>query len=314
MSACQSLATAADTSIPSLDSIQPGLNQTTTASTPTNPVGYPAGNQSTPQAQASKSAPYPAPTSDASSVPTFQQPATPSSPATATSSPENNQSIQYFQLQCTQVGGIFQCSDNQLGLRFKYPSRWGQIKAELVNGTCGGFYYGYLFESRNPEVQAGGASKDYCKPIGGDLFSLFKGFNPGNGCREFQRAQDCQQANNRVVVASLYPTYQAICEPGPGSITTPTMVVGISIPGNHPAAGLVFAIDFLSTNAKEQLFAPFGGAAMDLRKCQDPNTEPTFTRLVRDISLKVKQGVLDDETTGRVKEIKAFADSISFAP
>lgn len=199
-------------------------------------------------------------------------------------------------------------------MKFAYPSRWGQIKAELVNGTCGGFYYGYLFEPPNPEVQAGGVSKDFCKQMGGDLFSLFKGYDPGHGCNEFPGAQYCQQVHDRVVVASLYPTFQAICEPGPGAMTTPTMAVGISIPGNHPSAGLVLAIDFLSTEGKEQLLAPFGGVAMDLGKCQDPDTEQAYTKLVKDISLKVKQSGLDDETTRRVKEIQDFAGSITFAP
>lgn len=311
MTACQRQATATDAS----PSVQPGLNPTTT-SMPTNLAGYPASNQSAPQIQASTSAPYPAPTSGASPAPTIQQPTPPPSIATATASPESTQSIQYFPLQCTQSGDLFQCADDQLHMKFAYPSRWGQIKAELVNGTCGGSYYGYLFEPPNTEVQAGGVSKDYCKQMEGSLFSFFKGYDPGHGCNEFEfpGAQDCQQVSDRVVVASLYPTYLAICEPGPGLMTTPTMAVGISIPENHPISGMVFAIDFLSTKGKEQLFAPFGGVEMDLGKCRDPNTEPTYTKLVRDTSLKVKQGVFDVETARRVKEIQDFAGSITFAP
>lgn len=310
LTACQRQAIATETSSP----LQPGLNPTPTVSMPTNPAGYPAGNQSTLQIRGSKSAPYPVPTFGASPAPTIQQLNPRLSPITSTTSPQSAQSIQYFPLQCTQTDDFVHCSDDQVDMKFTYPSRWGKIKAELVNGTCGGFYYGYLFEPPNTEVQAGGVSKDFCKQMGGDSFSLFKGYDPGYGCNEFPGAQACQQVNERVVVASLYPTYQAICEPGPGSMTVPIMAVGISIPGNHPASGVVFAIDFLSTKGKEQLFAPFGGVVMDLEKCQDPNTEPTYTQLMKEISLKVKQDAIDDETTHSVKEIHDFADSITFAP
>jgi hypothetical protein len=307
MTACQRSATVTNASLP----VQPGLNPTT-MSMPTNLTGYPAGNQSTLQNQASTNAPYLAPTSGP--APTIQQPTPPPSTATATASPENTQSIQYIPLQCSQSGDLFQCVDDQLDMKFAYPSRWGKIKAELVNSACGGAYYGYLFEPPITEVRAGGVSKDFCKQMGGDLFSLFKGYDPGHGCNEFPGAQDCQQVSDHVVVASLYPTYPAICDPGPGSMTTPTMTVGISIPENHPTAGLVFAIDFLSTKGKEQLFAPFGGVAMDLGKCLNTNTESTYTKLVNDISFKVTQGILDDETTRRVKEIQDFAGSITFVP
>ena len=91
-------------------------------------------------------------------------------------------------------------------------------------------------------------------------------------------------------------------------MTTPTMAVGISIPSNHSVDGLVFAIDFLSSEGKEQLFAPFGGTSMDLAKCQDPGTEAAYTKLVETISMKVAQGVLDNETTRRVKEISGFSE------
>ncbi len=278
--ACQRQVTATE----SRSSVQPGFNPLAT-SMPTNAVDYPAGNQLLSQTQESTSKSYPATTSGASPTSTIQQPTSSPSIVVATASFENIQSGQYYPLECSKSGDLFKCKDDQLGMMFSYPSGWGHIKGELVTGRCGGFYYGYVFDPFNVEVQAGGVSKDFCRPMGGDFFSLFKGYDPGHGCNEFPGAQDCKQVHDRVVIASLYPTFQAICEPGPGSVTTPMMVVGISIPGNHSTSGLVFAIDFLSSKGKEQLFAPFGGVMMDLGKCQDPNTG-VHAKVVRERSLR----------------------------
>jgi hypothetical protein len=204
--------------------------------------------------------------------------------------------------------------DPLLNIQYKYPSRWGLVNAELVNGSCGGHYYGYRFDRPMSGVEGGGVSTDYCNPMGGNLFSLFRGFQPGQGCNEFPQARDCQQITDHVVMATFYPSFRSICEPGPGTITMPLMIIGISIPGDHPVGGLVFTADFLSIKGTDQLFEPFRGVLINTGNCLDPKTEEIYTQLVEDISNQVKLGAFDEETNYKVKGIMDFANSIELNP
>jgi photosystem II stability/assembly factor-like uncharacterized protein len=215
---------------------------------------------------------------------------------------------------CSQKGLSTYCTDKVLGIDFAYPSAWGEITTYLNQGRCGGFLYSYYFNPLNPQYHAGGVSKDYCNPMGGDLFTFFHGFEQGQGCKAFPDPQDCRNINDRVAIASLYPPYQAICAPGPGYIMSPVMVIGISIPGNHPVSGFVFAADFLSDNGKDELYSAFGGSSIDTGKCLDPTTETKYTQSVKDVAAKVKQGTIDAETSQNVTAIRQFAGSIIFTP
>ena len=285
------------------------INPTKTLITPqvTNKPAYPPPNVS----------PYPIPlpiiTFSPTPVPTiFPSPVVTTEP-TLTPLPEFTQRVQPFYPKCNPESLYLQCYDDVLGIRFKYPSHWGVLNTELINGTCGGYFYSFRFYGSS-EVSAGGSSVDYCKQMGGDLFTMFRGFKPGHGCDQFPQSQDCRQVNDNVVIATLFPDYQSICEPGPSSIPVPQMVVGINIPGNHIVSGVVFSVDFLSVKGTDKLLEPFGGTVTDISKCSDPNTEIQFNQLVEDISLKVRQGTFDEETSYMVKGIMDFANSITFSP
>ena len=151
LAACQNQTMATETS----SSVELGSKPIAT-NMPTNSVGDPASNQSPSQTQESTSTSYPAPTSDVSLTSTIQQTTSPTSTTVATASPQNTESGKFFPLQCSRSGDMLQCVDNQLGMRFSYPSLWGRIKGELVNGTCGGFYYGYVFDPLTPRCKLGG--------------------------------------------------------------------------------------------------------------------------------------------------------------
>jgi hypothetical protein len=224
------------------------------------------------------------------------------------------QSVQPFYPKCIPEGLNLQCSDDVLGIRFKYPSHWGGfLSSELISGTCGGYFYHYLF-SGSDEVSAGGSSADYCKPIGGNLITMFRGFKPGQGCNLFPEAQDCRQINDNVFIATLFPDFKSLCDPGPSSISTPLMVVGINIPGNHIVSGVLFSVKFLSVKGTDKLLEPFGAITIYNDKCNDPKTEIQYNQLVEEISQKVRQGTFDEETSYRVKGIIDFANSITFSP
>lgn len=288
-----------------------------------NPTA-PSSSETIPTVQASEVAPYPFATIESTSSsgltpnPTSisQNTQTPTlvNVTTSTPLPENTQTIQYFQPKCSQEDYYLQCTDSLLNLQYKYPSRWGLVNAELVNGSCGGLYYSYRFDRPNSGVEGGGVSADYCNQMGGNLFSLFKGFQPGQGCNEFPQARDCQQITDWVVIGTFYPDFRSICEPGPGTITMPVMIIGMSIPGDHPVAGLVFTADFLSIKGTDQLYEPFGGVLINTGKCLDPKTEEIYTQLVEDISNQVRLGTFDEETNYKVKGIIDFANSIALNP
>ncbi len=231
---------------------------------------------------------------------------------TLTPLPKDAQNVQHFTLLCTRIGRLLRCSDDRLGLRFQYPAPMGQIQASLVKGTCGGYFYGYQFDDpRNARGGAGGVSRDYCRQIdGGGVETFFHGFEPGRGCSQLDEARDCQEINPRVFLAYLYPRFDGICDPGPGVILNPSLVVGISLAGQHPVGGLAFTFDFLSAQAKTQLFAPFGGDTENPQKCAAPQTEADYARQVKEISAKVQQGSLDEQTARRVQEIQDIAASI----
>ncbi|MFZ2096983.1 MAG: hypothetical protein WAV05_10130 [Anaerolineales bacterium] len=227
---------------------------------------------------------------------------------------ESTQSIQLFYPQCIHEDFSFQCYDQVLGIKYKYPSNWGVLlSAELISGTCGGFSYRYLFSGSN-EVSAGGSSRDYCKGIGGDRYTMFRGFTSGQGCYQFPQAQDCRQVNDNVFVATLFPDFQSICNPGPDSIYLPQMVVGINIPGDHSVSGIIFSVNFLSAKGTDKLFEPLGGIFSDNSKCNDPMVETQFNQLVEEISLEVSRGTFDEETSYIVNGILDFANSITFSP
>lgn len=152
------------------------------------------------------------------------------------------------------------------------PLPLGIFNTELINGTCGGYFYSFRF-SGSSEVSAGGSNVDYCKQMGGDLFTMFRSFNPGHGCDQFPQFRDCRQVNDDVVIATVFPDYQSIREPGPSSIPVPQMVVGINIPDNHIVSGVVFSVKFLSVKGTDKLLEPFGGKVTDTSKCNDPNSD-----------------------------------------
>jgi hypothetical protein len=323
LAACQGPTALSNNATPSINSVT--LKPGGTSSPIVNTIApYPLINETVFPLQESKTAPYPpplfsvtpfaGPTYSSTPIPTIQQPTQIFELPTSPPLPEYTQSINYYYPKCAQQDLYIQCEDKQLGIQFKYPSRWGIIYSELVNGTCGGYAYGFYFNAAGFEVKSGGVSLDYCKPIGADLYSLFHGFPPNQGCSLFPKAQDCRQINENVVIATIYPDFRSICVPGPGSITNPVMLIGINIPGKHPVAGLVFAIDFLSIKGKDQLFEPFGGAFFNTEKCGEPNTEQAYNQLVKDISSKVRAGTLDEETSYKIKGITVFANSIILTP
>jgi hypothetical protein len=288
----------------------------------TNYPSYPPPGVSSNPMQVTNSLPYPvpafgdnpqpAPTIDITPLPPMKQLPTVTTAPTISPLPEYTQGVQYFYPKCSPDGLYLKCSDEVLGIKYRYPSHWGYFDADLINGTCGGYVYSYGFYGSS-EVSAGGTSVDYCKGIGGDLFTLFKGFKPGHGCEEFPEAQDCRQINDNVVIATYFPNFQSICNYGPGTIFTPHMFVGINIPGNRIVSGMVFSVNFLSIKSMDKLLEPFGGIVTYTKKCVDPKTEKEYTQLLDEISIKVKQGTFDEETGYKIKGIMDFANSISFS-
>lgn len=235
-------------------------------------------------------------------------------PPIRTPFPEQTQVIDYYMPTCVRGDFYLECTDTRLGIRFKIPSRWGSISASLINGTCGGYYAGYDFEWQDSGVEAGGVSLDYCKPLEGDLFTLARGFEPGQGCSLFYNPADCYPINDNLVIATLFPPYFNLCGPGPGAIFRPLMVVGVNLPGDHPVDGLFFAVEFLSTKGLDQLFEPFGGVYISSDKCGDPQTEQEYARIVAEMMAKVKAGAFDEETRYKVQAVLDFAESIEFIP
>jgi hypothetical protein len=320
---CQGIKTSSTVVAPAIPMIDIKPTRPVRATQVTNNPAYPSPNGSSHLVQVTNSLPYPqptlvgnpqpTPTLNLTPIPTIKQLPTVTAVPIITPLPEYTQGVQYFYPKCSPDGLYQRCSDEVLGIKYRYPSHWGYFDAELINGTCGGYVYSYGF-SGSSEVSASGTSVDYCKGIGGDLFTLFKGFKPGHGCEEFLEAQDCQQINDNVVIATYLPNFQSICNYGPGTIFTPQMFVGINIPGNRIVSGMVFSVSFLSIKGTDKLLEPFGGIVTDPTKCSDPKTEKAITQLIKDIYLKVKQGTFDEETSYKVKGIMDFANSITFSP
>jgi hypothetical protein len=318
--ACQDIKTTPDILTPSFQHVNINPTETISIPTITNLPPYPGSNATSYPIQVPKSLPYPQPTLGVNPqpaattiltpIPTVNQLPSVTAEPSISPYPEFTQSIQYFYPKCNPDGLYQKCSDDVLGIKYRYPSHWGYFSAELINGTCGGYIYSY----RTGVITAMGRSLDYCKPIGGDQYTMFAGFQSGHGCDQFQEAKDCRQINDNVIIATLYPDFRSICDYGPGSIFTPVMVVGINIPGKRIVSAMAFWVNFLSIKGTDKLLEPFGGIITDTKKCDDPNTERVYSKLLDEISLKVKQGTFDEETSYKVKGILDFANSITFIP
>ncbi len=235
-------------------------------------------------------------------------------PDTSTPLPSNIEIHQYFQPECLTDESHLQCVDSVIGMKFQYPEEWGIIEAVLFNGECGGYYYGYEFGEFPYKVEGGGTSLDFCRGMGANLFLLFKGFSPGQGCSKFYYARDCWELKANLVIAFMYPEFDMLCSPGPDTFFTPLMVVGVNFPAGRSVNGMAFSFDFLSEASKELLFSPYEGDPIHSAKCRDEQAKQTYEQLVEEISSKVLLGTLDEDTTRNVNQFIKFAKSISFTP
>lgn len=222
---------------------------------------------------------------------------------------------------CEHFGQHLRCSDEMLGLRFTYPSSWGHLQGYLSEGACGGYAYRFEFDNLRDAPRAGGASIDYCEPMGGDI-TLFRGFTVSDklgertvdGCTLFTAAASCQRIGDHVLIVTLLPDVNALCDPAPGVIYAPIMIVAVDLPDDARIHGLAFVMEFLSTKARDSLFAPLGGLSINRQLCDDPATRQRFEQAVQTLAKSLATGAVDEETAYKVQLIQEFAASIELLP
>lgn len=237
-----------------------------------------------------------------------------SNTVTTTSTPESSATRIYLKStpNCERDGAFFVCFDEILELKMRLPSMWVGFNAYLVEGECGGYAYSYNFLVPFERLGASGASLDYCLPR--DIAS-YRGFNNPkghftDGCKSFPVALVCQPIKENVVLAIHMPDVRSICEPGPGTIFIPEMVVAIDLPPTQKIQGFLFVKDFLSTRLRDKLFAPLGGVNIDYDQCANPTFQQQFTQGIQEISQAIQANNLDDETKYKMTQIDEFARSI----
>jgi hypothetical protein len=204
-----------------------------------------------------------------------------------------------------------------LGLRFTYPSSWGQLRGYLSEGACGGYAYRFDFDNLRDAPRAGGASIDYCEPMGGDI-TLFRGFTVSDklgervvdGCTLFAAAASCQRVGDDVLIVTLLPDVNTLCDPAPGVIYAPIMIVAVDLPDDARIHGLAFVTEFLSTKARDRLFASLGGLSINRQLCGDPAARQLFEQAVQTLAQSLATGAVDEETAYRIQLAHAFAASI----
>lgn len=219
---------------------------------------------------------------------------------------------------CKRQEEAWTCIDETLGLAFTYPARWGRITAaSLLSGSCGGFSYSYSFDDFASAPANGGLSMDYCESRGGDITS-FSGFRTGSladwravdGCSLFPNSAECSEISSDVILAVLLPQADEVCDPGPGTVFQPLVIVALNLVLERPVHGFLFAQHFLSVKTQDWLFAPLGGIVVQPALCAERSARREFDGRVQSLAQQIKDSSTDEETQYLLGMVEAFAQSV----
>jgi hypothetical protein len=216
---------------------------------------------------------------------------------------------------CSSGADAIQCHDAVLGLKFAYPSAWGQITAQLFTGDTGSGYE-YQFSSSTSRIVAGGRSRDFSE--GRDrMLTDFGGWDSGPGVPRPEDSiaygaivSNVLQAN--IVLVNLFPAAHYVCNPDPG-IFSPIGILEINLPASGKINGFVFAAPILSDQLESELAGILGvGDQSKDTKCLDAALQQHFDAKVKAIIDAIKAGTVDSATQANISQLLRLAQSIRF--
>jgi len=154
------------------------------------------------------------------------------------------------------------CEDAVLGATFEYPTVWGEIIGELLQGGDAGFRHDYTFENSSwgMKLVAGGRSSDFAEGRGAYIAD-FLGYDPiliPEDCPFSGRF--CWEVKPGVLIVYAFPEAQFICHPAPELNFSPRIVVALNLPAERSIHGFLFTTGFLSTELKIELMSTLGAS------------------------------------------------------
>jgi len=261
--------------------------------------------------------PYPPAVSNSTPVPLF--PVTPA--ATLTPTPTLTPTVlptvwvQKFSPICTTSLQKRSCFDELLQIEFEYPLEWGKITASLQKGGQAGYKYNYQFD-KTKSIDAGGRSKDFSE--GRErFFTDFRGFfglSKEKRCGDYFRNLSCGNLNSEVYIYYLFPIAAHVCDPGPGVIVQPKILIAVNLPFNETINGFVFVGDLLAGEARElyqkdleKLIGPWENH--DYRGC-DENGISSFDLEMEEFVQRIKEREIGSATLRIVDDWHQLGRSI----
>jgi hypothetical protein len=189
-----------------------------------------------------------------------------------------------------------------LGLRFTYPSSWGQLQGYLSEGACGGYAYRFEFDNLRDAPRAGGASIDHCEPMGGDI-TLFRGFTVSDklgertvdGCTLFTAAASCQRIGDHVLIVTLLPDVTTL-RSGDRQLAAHDRSGRSLMTRIH---GMAYD-DVISCQKVARQAVP-GSVSINRQLCGDPAARQLFEQAVQTLAQSLATGVVDEETAYRIQ-------------
>ncbi len=233
--------------------------------------------------------------------------------------------ISDVRLECLHHNTFAKCSDDTLGIEFEYPISWGGIEAVLRTSYAGtGYAYEYYFIGTSSEylhpIEAGGRSKDFGEARGG-MFTDFRGYGDESyqdRCDNFKKfAPVCREIQPNVILTMIYPQARYICDPGPGSFSTPLAFIEINLPENPLINGFVFISPFLSQQQQDILNAHLddilGRSPKTLvaTNC-DSSSQVEFDNKINELIENIRTGSVDNNTNNNIQQLEYVAASVIF--
>ena len=221
---------------------------------------------------------------------------------------------QLFHPVCNQGGMMQTCVDDLLQIQFKVPNTWGEIEGVLRKGDTGKKYF-YQF-SGNDRLSSGGLSRDFSE--GRDRFFTdfwgFFGLDHDGICRLYVDVPICEEIKPDVYLFYLFPDARYVCDPGPGSVGYPLIILAIDLPHNETINGFVFVDELLAGETKAELKGAFvkllgPGELPDNRGCNEAGMA-AFDARVESLIERIQHSDVDRDTLNVIDMWHRVARSI----
>ena len=233
--------------------------------------------------------------------------------------------ISRTRLDCVHQDTFAKCSDDTLCIEFEYPVSWGAIEAVLRTSIFGtGYAYEYHFIGTSSEhlhpITVGGRSKDFGEARGG-MFTDFRGYGDESyldRCDNFKNFSPvCREIQPNVILIMIFPQARYICDPGPGSFSTPLAFIEINLPEDPLINGFVFISPFLSAQQQELLYGDmrdilgYSRETLVPNKCDEAN-QVEFDNKINELVESISAGSVDTDTNNNIQQLEHVAASVVF--